>query len=122
MSGVMDQGGEAPKPNRTLARAGTPCVKATDRIRAIGAPQRRRILRALHRAGEAQSANELSRAGDSSLGHVIYHVKVLAECGVVALTDTQPRRGAVEHFYASTVIHDELVTKLLEDTRAEDGE
>jgi DNA-binding transcriptional ArsR family regulator len=97
-------------------------VKATDRIRAIGAPQRRRILRALHRAGEAQSANELSRAGDSSLGHVIYHVKVLAECGVVALTDTQPRRGAVEHFYASTVIHDELVTKLLEDTRAEDGE
>jgi DNA-binding transcriptional ArsR family regulator len=57
-----------------------------------------------------------------SLGHVTYHVKVLTECGVVALTDTRQKRGAVEHFYASTVIGDELVLKLLEDTRAEDGE
>jgi DNA-binding transcriptional ArsR family regulator len=95
-------------------------VKATDYIRAIGAPQRRRILRALHTAGEAQSPNELSRAIDTSLGHVTYHVKVLTECGVVALTDTQPRRGAVEHFYASTVANDELVVKLLEATREDD--
>lgn len=118
----MDQSSKTPKPNRTLARAGAPCVKATDRIRAIGAPQRRRILRALHEAGEARSPNELTKAVHTSLGHVSYHVRVLTECGAVALTDTRPRRGAVEHFYASTVIHDALVIKLLEDTRAEDGE
>jgi DNA-binding transcriptional ArsR family regulator len=117
----MGNPGERPEPNRTLARTGTP-VKATDRIRAIGAPQRRRILRALHEAGEARSPNELSKAVGSSLGHVSYHVRVLTACGVVALTDTRPRRGAVEHFYASTVIDDELVIKLLGDTRAEDGE
>jgi DNA-binding transcriptional ArsR family regulator len=116
----MDQRGETSKPNRALTRAELSRVKATDSIRAIGSPQRRRILRALHSAGEALSPNELSNAGDSSLGHVTYHVKVLKECGVVVLTDTQPRRGAVEHFYTSTVAHDELVTKLLEDTRAED--
>jgi len=119
---VVEQANEAPKPNRTLAQAGTPRVKATDCIRAIGAPQRRRILRALHAAGEAQSPNELSKGGDTSLGHVTYHVKVLTECGLLALTGTQPRRGAVEHFYASTVIHDELVIKLLDITRTEDGE
>jgi DNA-binding transcriptional ArsR family regulator len=119
---AMGSLGETPKPNRTLAQAGTPCVKATDRIRAIGAIQRRRILRTLHKAGEARSPNELSKAVHTSLSHVSYHVRVLTECGVVALTDTRPRRGAVEHFYASTVIRDELVIKLLEDTRAEDGE
>ncbi len=119
---VMEEPGGTPRPNRALARTGTPRVKATDRLRAIGAPKRRRILRALHKAGEARSPNELSRAVDTALGHVSYHVRVLSECGLVALTDTRPRRGAIEHFYASTVLHDELVIRLLEDTRTEDGE
>jgi DNA-binding transcriptional ArsR family regulator len=116
----MEQGRERPKPNRTLAQTGLPGVKATDCIRAISAPQRRRILRALHAAGEARSPNELSKAGGTSLGDVTYHVKVLTECGVVALTDTQPRRGAVEHFYASTVTDNKLVVGLLEATRKDD--
>jgi DNA-binding transcriptional ArsR family regulator len=118
----MEEPGETPRPNRAPVRTQTLRVKATDRIRAIGAPKRRQILRTLHKAGEARSPNELSRAVNTSLGHVSYHVRVLSECGLVVLTDTRPRRGAVEHFYASTVIHDELVIKLLEDTRAEDGE
>jgi DNA-binding transcriptional ArsR family regulator len=73
-------------------------------------------------AGQAQSPNELSKTGGASLGDVTYHVKVLTECGLIALTGTQPKRGAVEHFYASTVIDDELVATLLEITRTEDGE
>lgn len=107
-------------PDRMLARVGLPHASAAKRIRAIATPQRRRILRALHKAGEARSPNELSKAGGKSLGCVNYHIKVLTGCGAVALTDTQPRRGAVEHFYASTVIDDKLVGKLLEDTRVED--
>jgi DNA-binding transcriptional ArsR family regulator len=91
-----------------------------DCIKAISAPQRRRILRALHDAGEARSPNELSKAFGISVGHVSYHVKVLKECGALALTDTQPRRGAVEHYYASTLMKNELVVKLLEATRADD--
>lgn len=109
------------QPNRTLARAGIPHVRAEDCIKALSAPQRRRILRALHDAGEARSPNELSRAFESSVSHVSYHVKVLKECGALALTDTLPRRGAVEHFYASTVMDNELVVKLLEATKADDG-
>jgi hypothetical protein len=58
--------------------------------------------------------------GGTSLGRVYYHVRVLTDCGAVALTDTRPRRGAVEHFYASTVSDDMLLGKLLEDTRVED--
>jgi DNA-binding transcriptional ArsR family regulator len=64
----------------------------------------------------------LSKVVGTSVSHVTYHVKVLAKCGAIALTDTQRRRGAVEHYYASTVAGNELVAKLLEDTRVEDGE
>jgi DNA-binding transcriptional ArsR family regulator len=122
MCRVNYQSGEAPKPNRALELAGIPRVKARHCIRALSSPQRRRILRSLHEAGEAQSSKEISKGSDASLGNVTYHVNVLKECGVVALTDTQPKRGAVEHFYASTVIHDKLVAQLLEGTRVEDGD
>jgi DNA-binding transcriptional ArsR family regulator len=97
-----------------------PYASAEDCIKAISAPQRRSILRALHAAGEARSPSELSKAFEISVGHVSYHVKVLKECGVLALTDAQPRRGAVEHFYASTVADNDLIVKLLEATRADD--
>lgn len=120
MRRMTDQRSETPQPNRMLARAGIPRANAADRIRAIDAPQRRRILRALHNAGEARSPNELSKAGGTSLGRVNYHIKVLTECGAVALTDAQSRREAVEHFYASTVTDDKLIGKLLEDTRVGD--
>jgi DNA-binding transcriptional ArsR family regulator len=108
------------EPNRKLGRAEVPRPKAAEWIKAINAPQRRRILRALHEAGEARSPNELAEAFDISVSHVSYHIKVLEECHALGLTDTQQKRGAVEHFYASTVMNDELATKLLEATRADD--
>lgn len=111
---------EGTEPNRRLARAGIPRPRPADWIKAIGAPQRRRILRILHGVGEARSPNELAKAFEMSVSHLSYHVKVLKTCGAVALTDTQQRRGAVEHFYASTVMDNELVVKLLEATRADD--
>jgi DNA-binding transcriptional ArsR family regulator len=110
----------APEPNRKLAPTGIPRPGAADCIKAINAPERRRILRILHNVGEARSPNELAKDFEVSVGHVSYHVKVLRDCRAIALTDTQPRRGAVEHFYASTVMDNELVVKLLEATRADD--
>lgn len=108
------------EPNRTLAQTGVPSAAATDCIKAIGAPQRRRILRVLQDAGEARSPNEIAEVFGVPVGYVSYHVKVLKECSALALTDTQPKRGAVEHFYASTVMDNELVVKILEATRADD--
>jgi DNA-binding transcriptional ArsR family regulator len=107
-------------PNRTLRRARIPKARAEDCIKAVSAPQRRRILRTLHKAGEARSPNELAEAFKISVGHVSYHVKILRECRAVALTDTQQRRGAVEHFYASTVRDNDLIAKCLEATRSDD--
>jgi DNA-binding transcriptional ArsR family regulator len=84
-----------------------------DLVRALAQPFRRQILRALHEVGEARSPNELSKILSVPVGHVSYHVKVLRECGALVLTDTRPVRGAMEHFYASTVAENDLVTSVL---------
>jgi hypothetical protein len=49
------------------------------------------------------SPNGLSKALDEGLSQVAYHVKVLCrEYGVIEETHTEPRRGAVEHYYRAT--------------------
>jgi predicted transcriptional regulator len=52
-------------------------------------------------AGE-WSPNELKKALNEGLSQVSYHVKVLKDFGMIELTRTEPRRGAVEHFYKAT--------------------
>lgn len=48
------------------------------------------------------SPNELSRMLDEGLSQISYHVKVLKDYGRIKLVKTEPRRGAVEHFYRAT--------------------
>jgi DNA-binding transcriptional ArsR family regulator len=71
-------------------------VKALDHI------LRQHILLATV-AGEI-SPNELSKALDEGLSQVSYHVKVLRDdCdGMIEETRTEPRRGAVEHYYRAS--------------------
>ncbi len=51
------------------------------------------------------SPKELSRALGEGLSQISYHVKVLREdCeGIIEETRTEPRRGAVEHYYRANV-------------------
>ncbi len=65
--------------------------------RALSHPMRARILAELEE-GE-KSPVELSKALDASLGVVSYHVRVLADAGVVDLARTSARRGAIQHHY-----------------------
>lgn len=74
---------------------------AIQRQRAIAHPLRGRILAALDREGE-RSPVELASALDASLGVVSYHVRVLAEAGMVELARTSARRGAIQHHYRLT--------------------
>jgi DNA-binding transcriptional ArsR family regulator len=54
-------------------------------------------------AGEV-SPSGLSKALDEGLSQISYHVKVLREdCdGIIEETRTEPRRGAVEHYYRAS--------------------
>ena len=63
-------------------------------------PMRGRILAALD--GRELSPVELAKELGASLGVVSYHVRVLADAGVVELSRTTARRGAIQHHYRLT--------------------
>ncbi|HYP55094.1 MAG TPA: helix-turn-helix domain-containing protein [Solirubrobacterales bacterium] len=48
------------------------------------------------------SPNELAKELGEGLSQVSYHVKVLKDYGCIELVKTEPRRGAVEHYYRAT--------------------
>lgn len=69
------------------------------------------------------SPNELSKALDEDLSQVSYHVKVLRDdCeGMIEQTRTEPRRGAVEHYYragAKTLLPAKAWRRLKKELRA----
>ena len=68
--------------------------------KALAHPLRMRILTSLHRG--ISSPNQLSQELGEPLGNVSYHVKTLLEFDCIELVKTEPRRGAVEHFYRAT--------------------
>jgi DNA-binding transcriptional ArsR family regulator len=69
--------------------------------KALSHPLRAHVLAILNErvASPNQIANEL----EEPLGNVSYHVKTLAEMGCIELVNTEPRRGAIEHFYRAVV-------------------
>lgn len=48
------------------------------------------------------SPNELSELLNTGLSKVSYHVKVLRDYELIEMVRTEPRRGAVEHFYRAS--------------------
>src|SRR5215218_9379854 len=66
-------------------------------LRAISHPLRHRLLSMLD--GRVASPNELARELELPLGRVSYHIRLLNDLGAIELVRTEPRRGALEHFY-----------------------
>ncbi len=68
--------------------------------RALGHPLRVQALTILNE--RVASPNELAQELGEGLSQVSYHVKVLKDCDCIELVKTEPRRGAVEHYYRAT--------------------
>ena len=66
-------------------------------LKAISHPLRHRLLSMLD--GRTASPNELARELGLPLGRVSYHIRLLHDLGAIELVSTEPRRGALEHFY-----------------------
>jgi DNA-binding transcriptional ArsR family regulator len=66
-------------------------------LKAISHPLRHRLLSLLDE--RIASPNELARELGLPLGRVSYHIRLLADLGAIELVRTEPRRGALEHFY-----------------------
>jgi DNA-binding transcriptional ArsR family regulator len=66
-------------------------------IKALAHPLRVQILAFMN--DREWSPNELSEELVEGLSQVSYHVKVLRDFKLIEMTKTEPRRGAVEHYY-----------------------
>jgi DNA-binding transcriptional ArsR family regulator len=71
-------------------------------IKALAHPLRWRIVEAVVERGEA-SPVQLARLLDEPLATVSHHTRVLRDHGCIELTRTEPRRGAVEHYYRAVM-------------------
>ena len=67
-------------------------------FKVLSHPLRQRILVSLHEMAEGSPTQLADRLGEP-VGNVSYHVKVLTEADAIKLVRTEPRRGALEHFY-----------------------
>jgi DNA-binding transcriptional ArsR family regulator len=66
-------------------------------VKGLAHPLRIHILRVLET--RVASPSEIAQEIGAPLGNVSYHVRFLARVGLIELTSTKPRRGAVEHYY-----------------------
>lgn len=89
-------------------------------IHALNHPARRQILRELSGQEAEKSPSEMAETATFSLSGISFHARVLCELQVTRCTRTQPVRGALEHFYASNVADNELVTAILVETEGDD--
>ena len=69
--------------------------------KALAHPLRVQLLAALNEG--VASPNELSKKLDEPLTNVSYHVRMLHDLGCIELVETEPRRGALEHYYRAIV-------------------
>ena len=69
--------------------------------KALAHPLRVQLLAGLNEG--VGSPNELAKKLDEPLTNVSYHVRMLHDLGCIELVDTEPRRGALEHYYRAIV-------------------
>jgi DNA-binding transcriptional ArsR family regulator len=69
-------------------------------IKALAHPVRAQALSILNE--RVASPNEIAKELEQGVGHVSYHINVLKQCECIELVGTEPRRGAVEHYYRAT--------------------
>lgn len=78
-------------------------------LQGLGHPIR---LQALVLLEFESTPRDLAEVLEQPLGVVAYHVRMLASYGMAVCVRTEPRRGAVAHFYRRTPLADELLGKL----------
>lgn len=103
------------KPRKPQSQVSKPAL-----MKALTHPLRVQCLSILNEM--VASPSMLSHMLNEELSKISYHVKVLRERKLIELVDTQPRRGAVEHYYRATaraVLPDSLVKQLPASTRGE---
>lgn len=111
----------ASKGNRKRGKKKLPEPDTAEVVEALNHPLRRKILRAIHgNENEPISPVTLSKELGEDLSSVSYHVTVLLQKKSLTQVGTRQRRGAMEHFYISTITKDEVAEIVLRQTKDKD--
>jgi len=86
--------------NGARDKGAAPEVVDQQLIKALAHPVRAQALSILNE--RVASPNEIAKELEQGVGHVSYHINVLKQCECIELVGTEPRRGAVEHYYRAT--------------------
>lgn len=79
-------------------------------LQGFGHPLRIRLLVLMD--DQEWSPRDLAQALDAPLGVVSYHVRMARDYGLVDMVRSEPRRGALAHFYRRTPECDTILRKL----------
>lgn len=82
---------------RGMAQRATTPLDTDQLIAALSVEVRRRAWTLIGQG--ATSPKEIAHAIGLPLPNTSYHVKILRDAGLIVLDRTEPRRGALEHFY-----------------------
>jgi predicted transcriptional regulator len=85
---------------RTLQGASDATPEITPAVMALAHAIRRDIIRAL--ADGHTTPKGIAEVIGKPLGVVAYHVRMLRDYGLIEVERTEPRRGALQHFYRFT--------------------
>lgn len=69
------------------------------RLRAVAHSDRLRIMHRM-RDGKERTPVALALEFDADIAQISYHIRLMADRGVLELTRIEPVRGAVRHWYA----------------------
>jgi DNA-binding transcriptional ArsR family regulator len=73
-------------------------------VAALSHPTRREILKLYLEKDAALSPKKLADLTGQKLSTVSYHVRVLADENAIELTEEEPVRGSVAHFYRASAL------------------
>ncbi len=65
-------------------------------------PMKVRIIELYAAGGELTPVDLQRELDEPKLGNVSYHVRALVNAGLIELVRTEPRRGALAHFYRAS--------------------
>lgn len=74
----------------------------TQLLSALSHPLRRRILCRM-RGEDMISPRRIAADFEVPISNLAYHVRVLADCGAITLVRVKPVRGAIKHYYRSSL-------------------
>lgn len=89
-------------------------------ISALNHALRRDILRLMHASEDRRSPVGVSEELRQPLAGVSYHMQILHRLGAISLVETEQVRGALKHYYASTIEDHKIARALLESTKKPD--